>query len=76
MENSNHHEGGATLRERRSKDETIARQAERIRVLEEALRGILLSADASWEEGGLGHDWPEAMAAARLALAHDPQESR
>jgi hypothetical protein len=37
--------------------------------LTEALRGLLLSADCSWEEQGGGHDWPEACEEARAALA-------
>jgi hypothetical protein len=36
--------------------------------LREALRGLLLSADCAWEERHGGHDWPEAVAAARAAL--------
>ncbi len=33
-----------------------------------ALRGLIMSADAMWEDKNLGHDWPEACAAARMAL--------
>lgn len=44
----------------------------RVGELEAALRGVLLSADASWEEGRWGHDWPEACVAARAALAQQP----
>lgn len=41
---------------------------ERERRLVEALRGLLLSMDASWEVNHGGHDWPEAVAAARRVL--------
>ena len=41
---------------------------ERIRKLEAALHGLLLSADCTWEERGEGHDWPEACQVARKAL--------
>lgn len=34
-----------------------------------ALKGLLLSADASWEDNRGGHDWPEACEAARTAIA-------
>jgi hypothetical protein len=34
-----------------------------------ALRGLLLSADASWETSGAGHDWHEACITARAAIA-------
>lgn len=37
--------------------------------LVKALEGLLLSADASWEEQRAGHDWPEACARARALLA-------
>lgn len=36
--------------------------------LHAALWGLLLSADAAWEENGGGHDWHEACEAARAAL--------
>jgi len=45
--------------------------AERVRKLEAALRGLLLSADCSWEERGEGHDWQEACEAARKLLRGD-----
>jgi hypothetical protein len=37
-------------------------------VLRQALIDLLASADASWEERRLGHDWAEACEAARAAL--------
>lgn len=37
--------------------------------LREALRGLLLSADASWEQSNAGHDWREACVTARSALS-------
>jgi hypothetical protein len=40
-------------------------EGERLRAV---LRGLLLSADCAWEERHGGHDWPEAVAAARAAL--------
>lgn len=39
-----------------------------VKRLRTALRGLLLSADAAWEERREGHDWPEACKAARAAL--------
>lgn len=36
--------------------------------LRAALRNLLLSADSMWEERRMGHDWAEAMQAARKAL--------
>lgn len=37
--------------------------------LAEIVRKLLLSADASWEERSLGHDWKDACEEARAALA-------
>lgn len=34
----------------------------------EALGDLLKSADASWEEHGLGHDWRDACETARAAI--------
>jgi hypothetical protein len=47
----------------------------RAEVLEKALRGLLLSADASWEANGAGHDWADAAVSARAALqGTEPRE--
>jgi hypothetical protein len=43
----------------------IERQRDSLR---HALADLLNSADASWEERGLGHDWPEACEQARQIL--------
>ena len=40
----------------------------RVQALEDALRGLLLSADCGWEERNEGHDWAEACTAARAAI--------
>lgn len=57
---------GDTLRIGR---EEIARlRADNAR-LREALRGLILSADAQWSEKDGGHDWRESLKAARAALA-------
>lgn len=40
--------------------------------LREALEGLLLSADASWEGDRQGHDWHEACVRARAALPTKP----
>lgn len=40
----------------------------RVQELEEALRGLLLSANALWEERNEGHGWPEAVLTARRLL--------
>ena len=46
---------------------------ERMQRLREALQGLLLSADASWEEvGNNGHDWCEACIAARASIKDTP----
>jgi hypothetical protein len=48
-----------------------------VREMEGALRGMMLSADASWVENGLGgHDWRQAYGGARIALARlsEPEE--
>jgi len=44
----------------------------RVARLEQALRNLLLSADADWEARGLGHDWLPAARAARAALEETP----
>jgi hypothetical protein len=36
---------------------------------EQVITDLLASADCTWEERGLGHDWAEAVAGARAALA-------
>jgi hypothetical protein len=43
-----------------------------------ALRAMLLSADCTWEERRLGHDWAETCDASRAALASlgSPQDER
>lgn len=41
-----------------------------------ALRGLLLSADCSWEENNEGHDWKEACNEARKALAATQPEQQ
>jgi hypothetical protein len=48
-----------------------------VREMEGALRGMMLSADASWVENGMGgHDWRESYGVARKALARlsEPEE--
>ena len=35
----------------------------------EVCEGLLLSADASWEDNDLGHDWKDACEIARAAIA-------
>jgi hypothetical protein len=43
-------------------------QSARAERLEKALRGLLMSADCTWEIDRKGHDWPDACEAARAAL--------
>jgi hypothetical protein len=40
--------------------------------IEQALRNLLMSADCTWEQRRLGHDWAEACESARAALASPP----
>jgi hypothetical protein len=51
-----------------AQEELKKAQAENTR-LREAISGLLLAADASWEENDAGHDWPAACAAARSVYA-------
>lgn len=44
--------------------------------LSDALRGMLLSADCSWENNNQGHDWPEACEKARAALRVTQQREK
>ncbi len=52
----------------------LARLAQRVQELERALRDLLASADASWENSGSksGHDWADACKSARTALEPKP----
>lgn len=55
-------------------DENMAamqRRAARIEKLEQTIRDLLASADCTWEERRLGHDWADACEAARAALAEE-----
>ena len=48
----------------------------RVIELEQALRGLLLSADIAWESNPYrygGHDWAEACRRARQVLGFDPR---
>jgi hypothetical protein len=47
----------------------VERLRSRLATVEGALRDLLLSADCTWEERRLGHDWAEACEAARAALS-------
>lgn len=42
--------------------------SERVDLLEQVVRDLLLSADAAWEQRGEGHDWAEACKRARKAV--------
>lgn len=53
---------------------TIEALRAREKVLRGVVRGMLLSADASWEESNQGHDWSQACVDARAALAPDSQK--
>ena len=48
----------------------------RVAELISAMNGLLLSADASWEDSRDGHDWPEACQEARAALSKPEPASR
>jgi len=47
----------------------VERLRSRLATVKRALRNLLLSADCTWEEQRLGHDWAEACEAARAALS-------
>ena len=57
-----------------SRRTNMAGPEQRERDLREALRGMLISQDASWEQDNLGHDWKQACEVARAAL--HPTEPR
>lgn len=44
--------------------------------LEDAIRLLLSSADASWERDDLGHDWGEACKVARYVLNSDNRDTQ
>lgn len=46
----------------------------RIEAIEAALREMLASDDPTWEERDSGHDWSDAAAHARAALALPPDD--
>jgi hypothetical protein len=50
----------------------VERLRSRLATVEGALRDLLLSADCTWEERRLGHDWADACEAARAALSPAP----
>lgn len=49
----------------RERDKALAE----VKRLQAVVGRLLLSADCAWEERNKGHDWPEAVADARAALA-------
>lgn len=63
-----------TMKERDHYSNKVATLEQRERELREALQGMLLSQDASWEQNNLGHDWKDACQKARAAL--NPTESK
>ncbi len=55
--------------------DTAGKLADENRRLREALEGLLMSADSSWEDDGVqtGHDWAHACRVARAALEETKQ---
>lgn len=49
-------------------EEENERLQKRVAELETAVRDLLISADATWEDHNIGHDWPEACKRARRLL--------
>jgi len=56
-------------RERDEAREKLAKERYNVSLLRYSVIDLLMSADASWEERRLGHDWAEACEAARAAIA-------